>query len=173
MAVLLSSLAGCGGAGPYNYARTYEPLISERGHLERAQEIPYERVKSVPHDYKETELAWFGVVSAAHDLPDGRAQLKLAARTHQARHLCRDEYQDSCRLTVSESSPGEFTVRVALKPDEKQGKERVWVGSLLKVYGKPTGESDEQGDPVIEPAYYRHWPRGYYVTTAQRGAMKR
>lgn len=167
------AVAACGGPGPYGFARTYQPLISEKRHLERAQELPYEQVKAAPYDFRQTEIAWFGVVTDVNQLADKRMQLRLSFRVHQARHLCRDEYQDSCRVTVSERSPGEFSARLTLPPHEQSGKERVWVGSLLKVYGKPTGDFDERGDPMLEVSYYRHWPRGYYVTTAQRGAMRR
>ncbi len=165
-------LAAC-GAGPYGFSRTYEPLMSERGHFDSAQELPYEDVKRAPYDYKQTEIAWFGVVTGVKEQPDGHTLLKLSYRVHQARHLCSDEYQDSCRLTVSESSPGEFVARVKLHDNEKSGKERVWPGSLMKIYGKPTGDVEEGGEPVIDTIYHRHWPHGYYVTTAQRAAMKR
>jgi hypothetical protein len=169
----LGLLMSCGGAGPYGYARTYEPMLSEKGHLERSEERAYEEVKRAPYDFKATEIAWFGVVTEVSELPDGFTELTLSFRPHQARHLCRDEYADSCRVTVSDASQGNFVARVQLKDEEKTGKERVWVGSLLKVYGMPTGDYDEQGDPVLDAKFYRHWPRGYYVTTAQRSAMKR
>lgn len=147
--------------------------MSEKKHLERAQQLPYEQVKSAPYDYRNTEIAWFGVVQEIGELPDGRTQLTLGFRAHQARHLCQDEYRDSCRVTVSEHSPGTFVTRLKLEPHEKTGKERVWVGSLLVIYGRPTGDYDERGNPVIEATYHRHWPRAYYVTTAQRAAMRR
>jgi hypothetical protein len=165
-------LSACSG-GQYGFSRTYEPLITERAHLEKAQELPLEDVRKAPYDYKNLEVAWFGVVQSIHDLDDGRTELFLAGRVHQARHLCKDEYQDSCRMTVSESSPGNFVARVKLKREEREGKERIWVGSLLKIYGTPTGDYDERGDPILDTTYYRHWPRGYYVTTAQRSAMTR
>jgi hypothetical protein len=170
--IVLVALGGCGG-GQYGFSRTYEPLITERPHLEKAQELPLEDVRKAPYDYKTVEVAWFGVVQSIHELEDGRTELYLAARVHQARHLCRDEYQDSCRITVSESSPGNFVARLKLKGEERTGKERVWVGSLFKIYGTPTGDYDEKGDPVLDTAYYRHWPRGFYVTTAQRSGMTR
>ena len=166
-------LTACGAGGQYGYTRTYEPLLSEKGHFEQAQELPYEQVKTAPYDYKNTEVAWFGVVDGLSDLPDAHTQLQLEVRTHQARHLCRDEYEDSCRLTVSQTTTGKFVVRLKLKPDEKKGKDRVWVGSLFKVYGRPTGDYDEAGNPILDVTYYRHWPHGTYVTTAQRSAMTR
>jgi len=174
IAALVAGFVGTGcGAGKYGFARTYEPLLSEKGPLEKAQDLPYEQVRRAPYDYKQTEITWFGVVTKMSDLPDGRVHLRLAVRAHQARHLCRDEYSDSCRVTVSESSAGEFSARLSLPKAEREGPERVSPGSLLKIYGIPTGDYDERGDPVIEVSYHRHWPRGFYVTTAQRGAMKR
>ncbi len=35
------------------------------------------------------------------------------------------------------------------------------------------GEYDDQGGPVLQAQYYRHWPRGEYVTTANVGALRR
>ena len=178
-ASLLAALAvsclgsGCHGPGKYGFARTYEPLLSEKGPLEQAQDLPYEQVKRAPYNYKTTKITWFGVVTKLSDLPDGRVQLRLAVRAHQARHLCRNDFADSWRVTVSEASAGEFSARLALQKSEREGEERVAIGSLLKVYGIPTGDYDEHGDPMIEVSYHRHWPRGYYVTTAQRGTMKR
>ncbi|MDB4975394.1 MAG: hypothetical protein JWN48_3735 [Myxococcaceae bacterium] len=165
--------AACAGAGPYGFARTYVPLVSERSHLANAEELPYEQVKTAPYDYKDKEITWFGVVENLSDLPDGRTELTVAVRAHQARHLCQDEYEDSCRVTVSQTSSGKFITRLELKGKDKSGKERIWVGSLLKVYGHPSGDYDERGDPVIDTLYFRHWPRGTYVTTAQRSAMTR
>lgn len=46
--------------------------------------------------------------------------------------------------------------------------------SLLRVFGTVVpGEYDAEGGPVIRAAYYRHWPRGQYVTTNAAGAMRR
>lgn len=172
--VALAALAcACGGGPNYGHTRTYEPLLSERPYMDRAQDLGYEQVKRTPYDYKNTPVAWWGVVERIDPLPDGRSRLRLGFRVHQDRHLCKDEYQDSCRVTVSESSVGDFAARVKLSDAELNGKERVWIGSLLKLYGTPTGDYDERGDPVLEVHYHRHWPRGRYVTTAQRSAMKR
>ena len=166
-------MLACHGPGPYGFARAYEPLLSERPHLDQAQQLPYEQVNREPYNYRGTEIAWFGVVTEMNELPDGRTEARLSFRLHQGRHLCSDEYQDSCRVTVSDNSSGQFTARMKVPASEKSGQERLWLGSLLKIYGKPTGDYDQHGDPVIETTYYRHWPRGYYVTTAQRAAMRR
>jgi hypothetical protein len=166
-------LAACGGSHNYNHARSYEPLRAERGHHERGQVVPYEDVKRDPNGFKDTEIAWFGVVRGLEELPDGKARLALELRAHQARHQCAERSESSCRLTIAERDLGPFSVDVALAADEKSGRDRVWVGSLLKIYGRPTGDYDDRGGPILAVDYYRHWPRGTYVTTGQRGGMRR
>ena len=170
--VLGLPLSAC-GAGPYGFARTYKPLASEQHHFEDAQQLTYQDLVRSPDAYKKVEVGWFGVVDEMHSQPDGRMRLVLSLRAHQARHLCSEESSSSCRVTVSATPLGTFTVDLALKPHEIDGKDRIWQGSLLKIYGIPTGEYDENTGPSLEVKYYRHWPRGYYVTTASRADMRR
>jgi hypothetical protein len=165
-------LAACGG-GEYGFARTYSPLPSEQTHFGQAEEATYQDLLRDPRRFEKTEVGWFGVVTNMGSAKDGRARVTLSLRAHQARHLCSEESSSSCRVTVSEASLGVFTVDLALKPEEINGKERVWVGSLLKVYGTHSGEFSEETGPVLNVSYYRHWPRGFYVTTAARGSMRR
>jgi hypothetical protein len=163
---------GCGG-GAYGFARTYKPLGSEQHHFDRAQQPTYQDVLRDPNAYAKVEIGWFGVVTEVQSRPDGRTRLVLALRAHQPRHQCSDESASSCRVTVSATSLGTFSADVSIKGSDREGPERIWVGSLLKVYGLPTGEYDETTGPVLDVKYYRHWPRGYYVTTAQRADMRR
>lgn len=171
--IVVSWLAGCAGAGPYGFSRTYEPLPSEQRHFEDAHQLSYQDVIREPNAYKNEEVSWFGVVQEVRSLPDGRARVLLTLRTHQPRHLCANESRSSCRVTVSEAQMGPFTAELKLNEEEQRGKDRVWVGSLLKIYGKPTGEYDKDSGPVFDVVYHRHWPRGTYVTTAQRSGMRR
>jgi hypothetical protein len=163
----------CGGSSNYNFARSYEPLRAEKGHFDSAQAVPLEDVKRDPNGFKDTEIGWFGVVQGVRELGDGRTRLSLALHAHHERHLCRDQAASSCRLTIAERDLGPFTVDLALKPEEKQGKDRVGVGALLKVYGHPSGEYADDGGPILNVTYYRYWPRGTYVSTADRASMRR
>ena len=167
-------LSACASAGPYNFARNYQPLSAEKPHF-KASETPVslEEVKRDPNGFRDRELGWFGVVTAIGDASHGKTRLELSLRAHQERHLCADESSKSCRLTVSERDLGTFTVDLPLGPEQKEGKDRVWFGSLLKVYGRPTGEYDDEGGPIIDVSYFRHFPRGTYVTTASKSAMRR
>jgi hypothetical protein len=173
---LLAGAAFCAiscGGGEYGFARTYAPLGAEGTHFEQAQQPTYQDLIRDPNKYKEVEIGWFGVVTGMSAGPKGRTRIALSLRAHQARHLCSEESSSSCRVTVSEAPLANFTADVSLSSSEINGKERVWTGSLLKVYGTYTGEYSEETGPVIDVVYHRHWPRGTYVTTAARGSMRR
>jgi hypothetical protein len=76
-------------------------------------------------------------------------------------------------VTVSDRQSGPFTAKLAIRPEDQSGQDRLWTGSLVRVYGHPTGEFDEEGGPVIQAEWYRHWPRGKYVTTGAAASMRR
>lgn len=174
LSLALLSLAACAGSGPYNFARDYSPLKVERDHFEATQQqVAYEDVQRDPNGFTKVDLGWFGIVTSYGDLAEGRQRLVLSLRAHQPRHLCSTESKSSCRVTVSDRSMGSFVVDVKLSDEQKLGKDRVWIGSLLKIYGRPSGEYDDEGGPILNVAYFRHFPRGTYVTTAQRAAMRR
>lgn len=166
--------AACGGGGQYGYARQYEPLDAEEKHMREASTITYEEVRRDPNDFRSSTLGWFGIVQSPPDVADdGKARVHMTFRTHQERHLCEEQAESSCRVTVSDKAGGPWTAVVELRPGDIEGETRVWQGSLLKVYGSPTGEFDEQGGPVVEADWYRHWPRGKFVTTAMRSVMRK
>ena len=166
-------LGGCGGAGPWGYARRYEPLDPEEAHLQRAVPLSYEDARRFPDRYAGTFVGWFGTVEAMEPLQDGRLRLVLRFRTHQARHLCADERASSCRVTVTDRVGEPFVAVVRPRPEQLRGPDRLWKKSLVRVYGPLRGELDEERQvPVVEAVYFRHWPVGRYVTTAMRGAMR-
>ena len=165
--------AACGGP-QYGYARQYEPLSDEEELFEKAEAASYEVLRRDPEAYRQRLIGWFGVVTGVQTDPSGgTSRVMMQLRFHQERHLCSDQFESSCRVTVSEKEGGPFTALLTLRPEDKEGQDRVYQGSLLKVYGTSTGEFDEQGGPLISVRYYRHWPRGKYVTTALTGVMLR
>ncbi len=175
-ALLLALSTGCAGAGRYGYAQTYAPLGDEQPWISRARaDAVYDEVRRMPDQYQNETLSFFGVVTGVEP---GRgsspARVSMQIRTHQERHLCDDETERSCRVTVSERDGGPFTALIDLRPEDAAGENRVQVFSLLRVFGRLVpGEYDAQGGPVIRAEYYRHWPRGEYVTTAAAAAMRR
>ncbi len=175
LALLLGPLfGGCGGAGPWGYARRYEPLDQEEAYLARAVPLSYEDAKRFPERYAGTWVGWFGTVEAMEPLQGGRLRLVLRFRTHQARHLCADERASSCRVTVADRVGEPFVAIVRPRPEQLRGRDRLWKHALVRVYGPLRAQLDAQRQvPVVEAAYFRYWPVGRYVTTAMRRAMRR
>ena len=118
-------------------------------------------------------LGWFGMVTAVEKVPGGESKIALEMRFHQPRHLCTDQFESSCSVTISERAGGPFTTTLRLDPADTSGPERLGIGSLVKVYGAPTGEFDDRGGPVIKTKWYRQWPHGAYVTTSGRTNRRR
>ena len=171
LVILISSLYRCYNPGPYSYDRYYVPLEEEKRYKE-AITPPYAEVKRQPDQYKDKLIAWFGVVKKIEDR-NGKTVIYLSHRIHIKRHLCADETRASCRVTVSEKSRGDFIAYVKLKDKDRRGPNSVQPLSLLRIIGRFKGEFDPKGDPILEAVYYRHWPKGQYVTTKMRRYFRR
>jgi hypothetical protein len=169
---VLVSIAGCGGGGPYGYSRSYSVLGEESPYFDRATESSYEEVRRTRPE-EQPFISWFGVVRGIEEA-GGHTRLALSLRAHQERHLCEGPGDDSCRVTVSEREIGTFTAIVDLRAaDREAGPTRLQIGSLVRVYGRATEETDTNGGPVLSTEWYRHWPPHYYVTTRASSTMRR
>jgi len=171
--IALPALSACGGAGLYGHARTYEPLAAEEGPLEATQGASYEEVRRSAGDYAGQTLSFFGVVRHLEASEDGTTQARMEFRVLQPRNLCADETSGSCRVTVSERNGGAFTALLQVRAEDRNGQRRLAPGSLLRVYGTPTGDHDEDDGPILAVSYYRHWPHAQYVTTGASTRMRR
>lgn len=175
VALMACALIGCGG-NRYGYARTYAPYGEEPTYLGREVDLSYEDVRRFPDRYAQDLVGWFGVVREIEELDraTGEARLRLELRAHQDRHLCADETGDSCRVTVSERGLGPFTALVRVRPEDLvESRERLWTGSLVKVYAHVMETGTEESGPIMQVEWYRHWPHGTFVTTAAAGSMRR
>ena len=174
MIALLALVAvACYNAGRHGYDRTYVPLRDERPHLERAETGVYNDVRHSPDRYDGTLLSWFGTVQRVEPGPGTKSKIYLSFRTHQERHLCAEPERDSCRVTVSQASSGPFIAMVQLRSEDRVGQNRVGVNSLLRLYCVTTAVFDDEGGPILDCEYYRHWPRGQWVHTGMRSEMRR
>jgi hypothetical protein len=167
------SLAACAGSNPYGYGREYVVRDDEETYYESALDISYEEVRREPQAFESRLLGWFGVVTAVEKLPGGETLVALELRFHQPRHLCTDQFESSCRVTISERAGGPFTTTLKLAAVDTKGADRLSPGCLVKIYGAPTGEFDARGGPVIKAQWYRQWPHGAYVTTSGIATMRR
>lgn len=171
----LASVAGCGG-GQWGYSRNYEAWGDEGQYLERETQLSYEEVQRFPDRHADDLLGWFGVVRGEPqiDPQTGEAQVTLMLRSHRERHLCSDETSGSCRVTVSDRDIGPFQALMTIRPEDRTSdRERLWTGSLVKVYGHVLDGGNEEEGPTIQVEWYRYWPHGYFVTTAAAGSMRR
>jgi hypothetical protein len=125
------------------------------------------------HEWEGKRVSVFGVVKEVSTTDDGDDEVLLSVRTLQDRNLCESAAEDSCRVTVSEHEFTTLVARMQLKPSEQSGEHRLAAGSLLRVIGPIAKERHETGKYVLVANYYRHWPRQYFVTTADRDYMKR
>lgn len=168
--VLLSACA----SNPYGYAPEYVPLSDEEDYYERAIDQSYEDIRRDPSSFANSTISWFGIVDSVKPIGhDGQATIALTLRFHQPRHLCSDQFDSSCRVTISDKEGGPFTALLTLREEDIAGQYRVYAGSLLRVYGKPVADYDDRGGPILKVEYYRHWPRGNYVTTNRSVNMRR
>jgi hypothetical protein len=171
--LLAASVLSCGG-GKYGFDVKYRPLKAEKKYFKSATQINYEEIRRDPLKYADATVGWFGVVDEVLGDQGGKLTLLLSYRTHQDRHLCEDKFEKkTCRVTVSKKSPGTFMT--TLEPSDEAdmiGKNKISTKSLIKVYGKATGEYDENGGPVIETMWFRHWPPGQYVDTSAASFMR-
>src|SRR5689334_7161839 len=110
IAALVVALPGCGGAGKYGYSRTYVNYGDEANFARRANnEAVYDEVRRMPDRYNNQVISWFGVVTGVERGADGVSRVAMQVRTHQERHLCEDESDGSCRVTISANDGGAFT----------------------------------------------------------------
>ena len=169
---LLPQLAACAG-NPYGYAPEYAPLSEEEPYFEKGLALGYEEVRRDPITYQPKLIGWFGVVSEVQKGEGGAVRVALDLRFHQQRHLCMDQFDESCRVTISDKTGGPFTAVLTLRPEDLEGRDRVYAGSLLKVYGHVTTDYDDRGGPNVKTDYYRHWPRNTYVSSSHAVNMRR
>jgi hypothetical protein len=167
-------LVACHSAGPYGYSKTYQPLSAEEAAAAGTREYDPVMAARDKDDWKKGQLSLFGVVKARAQAKDGSAYLTLSMRTLSERNLCDDFDEDTCRVTVSEHEHAIVHANVKLGSEDDIGEHSVGQGSLVRVIGKLTDEVDPtDGAPVLRASYYRHWPRHFFVTTADSDHLQR
>jgi hypothetical protein len=173
VAVSASALASCHSAGLYGHSKVYAPLSAEERALGGSKE--YGAVSERAPGKSKDRSSWlFGVVTNRGSGTGGAAYLALSIRALQLRNLCESDDEDSCRVTVSEREMGRVHALVALASEDDMGQESVGLGSLVRIVGTMSDDLDpNDGTPIVRASYYRHWPRGFYVTTKASSFMKR
>jgi hypothetical protein len=174
-ALAIASVAlGCRSAGPYGYAPTYIASSDEQAAVEGAREYDPVMYAREPEVWRKSKVVFFGVVTGRAPGPGGQAYLTLSVRRLDTRNLCSNANdEDTCRVTVTDHDFGIAHTLVALKPEDDVGEHSVGAGSLVRVAGNFGEDVDpNDGAPIMRAAYYRHWPRYFYVTKAKADLMR-
>jgi hypothetical protein len=130
-------------------------------------------IEREPGSWKGQRISIFGVVKQRSTAPGGKAYLTLSVRTLATRNLCDQMDEDTCRVTVSDNEFATVHAMVKLRPEDDLGKSSLAAGSLVRVIGKLTDDVDKtDGMQIMQAGYYRHWPRNFFVTMADRDHMR-
>ncbi len=165
---------GCHSAGTYGHAVNYEPHGDEEDAAENALEYDPVMASRFPEEWHGKPVSAFGVVEGRAPGSSGSADLLLSVRSLAPRNLCDEGGEVTCRVTVSDREHARLHARVRLDGGDDVGRKAVEVGSLVRVIGQLEDTVHEQdGSAVLHASYYRHWPRGEFVTTAARSYMRR
>lgn len=172
LAFVLLGLSACHGAGPYGHAVNYVPLSDEEKAIAGAREFDPVMYGRAQEEWRNKPVVLFGIVTnrGSHN----GAYLTLSVRRLAPRNLCDNgNDEDSCRVTVSDAEFGVIHAVASLGAEDDVGEHSVGVGSMLRVVGT-IGEDVDPNDaaPVLRVKYYRHWPRGYFVTQAAASTMR-
>jgi hypothetical protein len=161
---------GC-SAGPYGHARVYAPLDVEQKAVAGAQEFDPVMAKRMPDKWEKHKVSLFGIVVERKDLGGRRVDVTLSLRALEPRNLCENSEDDSCRVTVSDREFDRIHATLTLAANEDAaGPISIGGASLLRVVGSL---EVKDGNQFVDAAYYRHWPRGYFVTTRSAPFMRR
>jgi hypothetical protein len=172
--LLVSSwVAACHSSGKYGYSQVYSPLDAEEDAAESARELDPVMSQRDAEDWKKAKVSLFGVVKARKDAPGGNAWLTLSMRTLADRNLCDSPDEDTCRVTIGEREHAVVHAIVKLTGEDDIGKDAIAPGSLVRVIGRLADDVGPDGAPVLASTYYRHWPRGEYVTMSDSSHMRR
>ena len=163
----------CGSGGQFGHSRTYSALSDEESAAEGAKDYDPVMAKRSPEKWKGQSVSAFGIVVNRGSGPAGASEVKLSLRTLESRNLCESTDDDTCRVTVSEHEHAIVHAMLHLKAEDDLGEHSLGPGSLVRVIGVMADAVDpSDGEPVLQAKFYRHWPRGFFVTTADRKYMR-
>lgn len=170
---LIVGLSACRSGGPYGHLVNYAPTSDEEKAIAGAREYDAVMYGRQQEEWRNKPVVFFGIVTN-RGAGNGGAYLTLSVRRLAPRNLCDNgNDEDSCRTTVSDAEFGVVHAIASFSTEDDVGEHSVGVGSMLRVVGT-LGEDVDPNDaaPVLRVKFYRHWPRGFYVTQAAAATMR-
>jgi hypothetical protein len=158
-------LAGCGSAGRWGHARSYAPLGDESARADEAKDLDAPMAALKPEAWRGQKVRFFMVVSERRPGPGGAAYLTGKLHTLNEVNNCANKHdEDSCRVTIKPVGHELVHVVAKIAGDDDVGQLRVGSGSLVRVVGTLSDQTDpDDGKLVVQASWYRQWPIGYYV----------
>jgi len=165
LALIAVLASACGGAGRWGYSRNYAPTSEEKSATEGARELDAPMAALKPEAWRGQKVKFFMVVQDRTPAPGGGAYLTGKQHPHNEINGCENKFDDSsCRVTIKPTGHETVHAIVRLESDDDVGKVAVGIGSLVRVVGTISDATDpNDGKLVIQAAWYRQWPMGYYV----------
>jgi len=152
----------------------YAPVSGEDRAVAGSTEYDTFTFERTPDKVKGKSVWLFGVVTQRKPGAGGATYVALSLRTLQPRNLCDTDDEDSCRVTVTDREMGRAHALLTLRGEDEMGELSVGLGSLVRVAGRVAEAVDpEDGTAIVRADFYRHWPRGFYVTTKAAATMHR
>lgn len=158
-------VTACSGAGPYGHAVRYATYGDEEKVIGPAREYDPVMYGRQPEQWRQKPAHMFGVVTNRGS-SGGATYVTLSVRRLEPRNLCDNHADDeSCRVTVSDAEFGVVHGIMALRDEDDSGEHSLGAGSLVRIAGT-FGEDVDPNDaaPILRVTWYRHWPRGFFVT---------
>jgi hypothetical protein len=167
-------VAACGGGGQYGHSVSYTPLGDEEKATKTAKEYDPVMFQRQPEQWRGKPVALFGIVTNRGSGPNGAAYITISVRRLEPRNACESHAdEDTCRTTVSDADFGLVHVLVVPHGDDDVGEHSIGGGSLVRLVGTFGEETDpNDGGAIMRATYYRHWPRGFYVTKQAAQQMR-
>jgi hypothetical protein len=162
----VSSTVGCGGPNRWGYARNYEPLAPEKSALDGAQPFDATMAELKPEQWRNKKVHLWLIVDERKDAANGVVYLTGKMHVRNDVNGCANKHdEDTCRVTVKPGEGAVVHVQTTLVAEDQAGQLRVGKGTLLHVVGTVREKPDaDDGKQVVDGAYYRQWPMGYYVS---------
>ena len=155
----------CASPGRWGHARAYAPSSDEKSAVADARELDPAMAQLKPEVWKGNKVRFFMVVDERKPGPGGAAYLSGQVHTLNEINACDNKHDDdSCRVTIKPTGHEKVHAVVRLSGDDDTGELRVGTGSLVRVVGVLSDQTDpDDGKLVIQGSWYRQWPIGYYA----------
>ena len=161
-----ASVSGCGSPGRWGHSPQYVPASGEQDAIADTRDLNDGAQALLTFEkWKGAKVRFFMVVDERKPGPGGAAYVTGQLHTLNEINGCANKHDnDSCRVTIKPTGHDTVHAIVRLSGEDDIGELRVGTGTLLRVVGVLSDQTDpDDGKLVIQGSWYRQWPIGYYA----------